>query len=115
MFLCMWPVTRHMFACGRYRSRHEACSKNVWPTRRVRLLKKTPCLGTASIRGTGSISWLAAGSAIDIEQAAPNMKWLTRFASSQKNIDCVAAWFGGAIALLGVVLVLVILVSRIFK
>ena len=43
------------------------------------------------------------------------MKWLTRFASSQKNIDCVARWFGGAIALFGVVLVLVILVPRIFK
>ena len=43
------------------------------------------------------------------------MKWLTRFASSQKNIDAVAKWFGGAIALLGVVLVLVILVPRIFK
>jgi hypothetical protein len=43
------------------------------------------------------------------------MKWLSRFASSQKNIDCVAAWFGGAIALLGVILVLAILVPRIFK
>jgi len=43
------------------------------------------------------------------------MKWLTRFASSQKNIDCVAKWFGGAIVLLGVVLVLVILVPRIFR
>jgi hypothetical protein len=43
------------------------------------------------------------------------MKWLTRFASSQKNIDCVAGWLGGAIALLGLVLVLVILVPKIFK
>jgi hypothetical protein len=43
------------------------------------------------------------------------MKWLSRFASSQKNIDCVARWLGGAIALLGVVLVLVIVVPRIFK
>jgi hypothetical protein len=43
------------------------------------------------------------------------MKWLTRFASSQKNIDGVARWLGAAIALLGVVLVLVILVPRIFK
>ncbi|SIN95058.1 hypothetical protein SAMN05444168_1597 [Paraburkholderia phenazinium] len=43
------------------------------------------------------------------------MKWLTRFASSQKNIDGVAKWFGGAIALLGLVLVLVILVPKVFK
>jgi hypothetical protein len=43
------------------------------------------------------------------------MKWLTRFASSQKNIDCVAKWFGGSIALLGVVLVLCILVAKVFK
>ena len=43
------------------------------------------------------------------------MKWLTRFASSQKNIDCVAKWFGAAIALLGVVLVIVILVGKIFE
>jgi len=43
------------------------------------------------------------------------MKWLTRFASSQKNIDCVAKWFGGAIASLGVTLVLVILVDKVFK
>ena len=43
------------------------------------------------------------------------MKWLTRFASSQKNIDCVAKWFGGSIALLGVVLVLCILVANVFK
>ncbi len=37
------------------------------------------------------------------------------FASSQKNIDGVAKWFGGAIALLAVVLVLVILTPKIFK
>jgi hypothetical protein len=43
------------------------------------------------------------------------MKWLMRFGSSEKNIDCVAGWFGGAIALLDVVLVFVILVPRIFK
>jgi hypothetical protein len=43
------------------------------------------------------------------------MKWLTRFASSQKNIDAVAKWFGGAIALLGLVLVLVMLVPKVFE
>jgi hypothetical protein len=43
------------------------------------------------------------------------MKWLTRFASSQENIDAVAKWFGGPIALLGVVLVLIILVGKVFK
>ena len=43
------------------------------------------------------------------------MKWLIRFASSQRNIDGVAKWFGGAIALLGVVLVLSIFVPKIFK
>jgi hypothetical protein len=43
------------------------------------------------------------------------MKWLTRFASSQKNIDCIANWFGGAIALFAVVLVLVILLDKLFK
>ena len=67
------------------------------------------------IHGTGSISWLATGNAIDICLVGLDMKWLTRFASSQKNIDCVAKWFGGAIVLLGVVLVLVILVPRIFR
>lgn len=43
------------------------------------------------------------------------MKWLFRFASSQKNIDCVAKWLGGSIAVFGVVLVLVILVAKIFR
>lgn len=43
------------------------------------------------------------------------MKWLTRFASSQKNIDCVAAWFGGAIALFGAALVLSIAIPRMLK
>jgi hypothetical protein len=43
------------------------------------------------------------------------VKWLLRFASSQKNIDCVAKWLGGPIAILGVVLVLVILVAKFFK
>ena len=65
--------------------------------------------------GIGPIFWLDAGSAVDIDQAGSHMKWLTRFASSQKNIDGVAKWFGGAIALLGLVLVLVILVPKVFK
>ncbi len=52
---------------------------------------------------------------MDINQVGSNMKWLTRFASSQKNIDCVAKWLGGPIAVLGVVLALVILVDKIFK
>jgi hypothetical protein len=43
------------------------------------------------------------------------MKWLTRFASSQKNIDCVARLLGSAIVLLAVVLVLIILVPKFFK
>ncbi|SIN99504.1 hypothetical protein SAMN05444165_0428 [Paraburkholderia phenazinium] len=63
----------------------------------------------------GSIFWLEAGNAVDIDHACSNMKWLTRFASSQKNIDCVATWLGGAIALLGVVLVLVMLVPSFFR
>ena len=65
--------------------------------------------------GLARFFWLAAGNAIDIVHACSNMKWLTRFASSQKNVDCVATWLGGAIALLGVVLALVILVDKIFK
>jgi hypothetical protein len=40
------------------------------------------------------------------------MNWLLRFASSQKNIDCVAQWLGWPIALLGVALVLSILVAN---
>jgi hypothetical protein len=40
------------------------------------------------------------------------MKRLTRFASSQKNIDCVAQWLGWPIAVLGVVLVLFILATN---
>jgi hypothetical protein len=43
------------------------------------------------------------------------VKWLLRFASSQKNIDCVARWLGGPIAVLGVVLALIILVAKIFR
>jgi hypothetical protein len=65
--------------------------------------------------GIGPIFWQDAGSAVDIDQVGSDMKWLTRFASSQKNIDCVAKWFGGAIALLAVVLVLVILVPKVFN
>ena len=70
---------------------------------------------TVRTYGIGSIFWLEAGNAIDIHQAGPNMKWLTRFASSQKNIDCIANWFGGAIAFFAVVLVLVILLDKLFK
>jgi hypothetical protein len=65
--------------------------------------------------GIGDIFYLEIGNAIDIDLARSNMKWLTRFASSQKNIDCVAKLFGGAIALLAAVLVIVILVAKIFK
>ncbi|MGF6727750.1 hypothetical protein P3T43_007142 [Paraburkholderia sp. GAS41] len=65
--------------------------------------------------GIGPIFWPDTGSAVDIDQVGSDMKWLTRFASSQKNIDGVAKWFGGAIALLGAVLVLSILVPKIFK
>jgi hypothetical protein len=66
-----------------------------------------------------SLDWLdflsGIGDAIDTNLAGSNMKWLTRFASSQRNIDGVAKWFGGAIALLGVVIVLAILVAKVFK
>jgi lipid-A-disaccharide synthase-like uncharacterized protein len=40
------------------------------------------------------------------------MNWLLRFASSQKNIDCVAQWLGWPIAILGGVLVLSILLAN---
>jgi hypothetical protein len=53
-------------------------------------------------------------SAFDID-AGPNMKWLARFASSQKNIDCIAAWLGSALVAFAAVLVLIILGPRIFK
>jgi len=43
------------------------------------------------------------------------MKWLSWFASSQKNIDCIAAWLGSALVAFAAVLVLIILGPRIFK
>lgn len=43
------------------------------------------------------------------------MKWLHRFASSQKNIDSVAKWFGGAAMVFTLILVLLIITAKIFK
>ena len=65
--------------------------------------------------GIGPIFWQDAGSAVDIDQVGSDMKWLTRFASSQKNIDCVAKWLAGAIALLALTLQIVIFIAKTFK
>jgi hypothetical protein len=46
------------------------------------------------------------------DNARSEMSWITRFASSQKNIDYLAQWLGWPIAILGVVLVLLILVAN---
>jgi hypothetical protein len=43
------------------------------------------------------------------------MKWLNRFASSQKNIDCVAKYFGGALVVFGLVLAFVLVAIMIFR
>jgi hypothetical protein len=43
------------------------------------------------------------------------MKWLFRFASSQKNIDCVAKWLGGTVAVLAVALAIALVIALILK
>jgi hypothetical protein len=42
-------------------------------------------------------------------------EWLLRFASSQKNIDCVAKWLGGTVAVLAVMLAIALVVAIILK
>ncbi|VBD88464.1 Uncharacterised protein [Burkholderia pseudomallei] len=44
----------------------------------------------------------------------PLAKWLLHFASSQRNIDWVAIWFGGTVSVLALAWAVVVLVMRIF-
>jgi hypothetical protein len=43
------------------------------------------------------------------------MKWLDRFASSQKNIDSVAKYFGAPLVAFGLVLAFALVVIMIFR
>lgn len=43
------------------------------------------------------------------------MRWLTRLAASQRNIDCVAKWFGGTVPVLAVLLAVVLQHVKFFK
>jgi hypothetical protein len=43
------------------------------------------------------------------------MKWLFRFASSQKNVDCLLLWVGRFALVLGVIAGIVLLVAIIEK
>jgi hypothetical protein len=43
------------------------------------------------------------------------MKWLFRFASSQKNVDCVVLWLGRFAMVLGAIAGIVLLVAIIRK
>jgi hypothetical protein len=43
------------------------------------------------------------------------MKWLQRFASSQRNIDLVAKWVGGTVMVLAALLSFLIIAATIFK
>ena len=49
------------------------------------------------------------------DQARSDMKWLFRFASSQKNSACVATWLGGFIAAFAVTLIIILIVDKIFR
>jgi hypothetical protein len=42
-------------------------------------------------------------------------EWLLRFASSQKNIDWVAKWVGGTVAVLALAMVFALVVALILK
>jgi hypothetical protein len=43
------------------------------------------------------------------------MKWLFRFASSQKNVDCLVLWVGRFALVLGVIFGIVLLVAIVRK
>jgi hypothetical protein len=43
------------------------------------------------------------------------MKWLFRFAASQKNVDCVASWVGRGAGVLGLIYGVVLVVAIIRK
>jgi hypothetical protein len=43
------------------------------------------------------------------------MKWLSRFAASQKNIDRVAMWGGGVFMVLAVMLAIALIVDKVFR
>jgi hypothetical protein len=49
------------------------------------------------------------------EHGRHDMKWLMHFASSQKNIDCVAKWGGGAIVVLALMLLFAISIVMVFR
>jgi hypothetical protein len=42
-------------------------------------------------------------------------EWLFRFASSQKNIDCVVKWLSGTAVVLGLVCALAVLIAIIVR
>lgn len=50
----------------------------------------------------------------DMQWRNPLAKWLLHFASSQRNIDWVAIWFGGTVSVLALAWAVVVLVMRIF-
>jgi hypothetical protein len=43
------------------------------------------------------------------------MKWLSRFAASQKNIDRVAMWGGGVFMVLAAMLAIVLIIDKVFR
>ncbi len=42
-------------------------------------------------------------------------EWLVRFASSQKNIDCVAMWLGGTVSILAAALAVTVIVMLLLR
>jgi hypothetical protein len=72
-------------------------------------------IGWIASGGTGERFWLETHGPTDIGQAGFSMKWLSRFAASQKNIDRVAMWGGGVFMVLAVMLAIALIVDKVFR